>query len=40
MARDVADEVLVFAPSGDTAAGTAYRRLGFEPALERVMLGA
>jgi hypothetical protein len=35
-ARDVAGDVLVF---GD-ATGAAYRRLGFEPVLERVMLTA
>jgi hypothetical protein len=30
----------VFAGAGDAAAATAYRDLGFEPVLDRVMLGA
>jgi hypothetical protein len=35
-AREYAREVLVFAPAGR---GTAYRDLGFEPVLDRVLLG-
>ena len=39
-ARRLARDVVVFAGAGDAAAATAYRDLGFEPVLDRVMLGA
>ena len=38
-AKDVAHDVLVFAPAADIATDIAYQRLGFEPVLQRVMLG-
>jgi hypothetical protein len=38
-AEGVARDVLVFAPAADTASDTAYRQLGLEPVLQRVMLG-
>jgi hypothetical protein len=38
-ATQVARDVLVFASATDTEADMAYRRLGFEPVLDRVTLG-
>jgi len=38
-AKDVAHDVLVFAPAADIVTDIAYQRLGFEPVLQRVMLG-
>lgn len=38
-AQDVARDVLVFADATDTASEATYRMLGFEPVLDRVMLG-
>jgi hypothetical protein len=38
-ASDIAEHVLVFAPSADTETAGRYGALGFQPILERVMLG-
>jgi hypothetical protein len=38
-ATDVAHDVLAFADTTDITTAATYQRLGFEPVLDRVMLG-